>query len=196
MSLITWPADIRIGSFDAGIEYDVQMNVFRDGSIQTYGLPGARWVCSIGFESELEQMQRPRIEALIVDLEGGANRLQMHHHGRPVPNGSMRGSPVLNNAVFKGDKQLSIVSNGTLQRGDIIGLLGQNLMVTSDGSPVGGVVTVTVKPAIRAAANVGTAVVWNKPQLNWIPRTNVAGPFGYRAGKVRPGFQIEFVEIY
>lgn len=197
MATIAYPSDIKIGTFDAGIEFDVQMNFFRDGSVQTYGLPGARWVCVLGFEPEVESMQRPRIEALIVSLEGGANRLQMHHHGRPIPNGTMRGSPVINANVAAGAKQMVLSSaSGTLLRGDILGVLGQNVMVTSDVIAAGGLATVNFKPALRNPATVGTAVVWNKPAVLWIPRTNVAGPFPYRAGFVRPGFSLEFVEVY
>lgn len=197
MAIYSWPADVKVGTFDAAIEFDVQINTFRDGSIQTYGLPGARWVVVVGFESEVEQMQRPRIEAMIVNLEGGANRLSMHHHGRPFPNGTMRGSPTLNASVATGAKQIQIANaNGTLKSGDIIGLLGQNVMVMNDVTPSGGVMTVDVKPAIRNAAAPGTAIVWNKPTVHFIPRTNVAGPFGYRIGGVRPGFSVEFVEAY
>jgi hypothetical protein len=38
MATYAWPTDISIGAFDAGVEYDVQFNVMRNGSITTYGL--------------------------------------------------------------------------------------------------------------------------------------------------------------
>lgn len=197
MATYTWPSDISIGSFDAGVEYDVQFNVMRNGSITTYGLPGARWVCAVGFEDEVESMKRPKIEALLMKLEGGANRLSMHHHGRPIPNGSMRGSPIINANAPAGSKSIQLGSvSGTLLAGDIIGVLGQNLMVVDDAAPSGGVMTVNVRGALRAAVTVGTTVVWSKPAINWIPRNNIAGPFPFRPAHVRPGFTVEFLEAY
>jgi len=197
MAIHQWPADIKIGSFDAGVEFDVQFNVMRNGSITTYGLPGGRWVCALGFEPELESMQRPRIEALLVRLEGGANRLQMHHHGRPLPNGSMRGSPTVNFTAAAGSKSVQLTGvNGTLKRGDIIGILAQNVMVMEDTTPSGGNMTVAFSPPLRNTATPGTAVIWDKPKINWIPRTQIAGPFPYRQAQVRPGFSVEFIEAY
>jgi hypothetical protein len=198
MSIVTWPTDMRIGTADIAIEFDVQMNVMRNGAITTYGLPGARWTATIGFEGELETMQRPRIEAVIASLEGGANRLSMHHHGRPIPNGSMRGSPILNVGAVAGAKQIQLANaNGTLLRGDLIGVLGQLVkVVIADATPSGGVMTVNIVPPLRNPVSIGTAVVWNKPAINWIPRTSVAGPFPYRQAQVRPGFSIDLVEAY
>lgn len=197
MAIYSWPSDISIAAFDAGVEYDVQFSVFRNGSMTTYGLPGARWVCAVGFSDETEYLKRPRIEALLMKLEGGANRLAMHHHGRPIPNGSLRGSPIINANAAAGSKSIQLANvNGTLLAGDIIGVLGQNLMVVDDAAPSGGTMTVNVRGALRADVSVGAAVTWNKPAVNFIPRSNIAGPFPFRPAKVRPGFTVEFVEIF
>jgi hypothetical protein len=197
MATITWPSDVQIGAVDFGIQFDVQMNIFRDGSIQTYGLPGGRWVAALTFEPETEFMKRPKIEALIVSLEGGANRLALPYFPRRVPNGTMRGSPTINANAAAGSKQVSIANaNGTLKAGDIIGILGQSVMVMADVSPSGGVMAVDIKPALRNAVTVGVAVVWNSPTSLFIPRSATAGPFPYRPAKVRPGFSVELIEAY
>lgn len=197
MSTINWPTDIQIGGADYGIEFDVQINIMRNGAIQTYGLPGARWTSTITFEPEVEQMQRPRIEALIAQLEGGANRLAMHHHGRPFPNGTLRGTPTVNNNAVAGAKSIVLTGvNGTVKRGDLLGILGQLVIVTADAAPSGGTMTVNFVAPLRNAVTVGTSVSWNKPTINWIPRTSVAGPFPYRPASVRPGISIDLVEAY
>jgi hypothetical protein len=50
-------------------------------------------------------------------LEGGANRLSMHHHGRPIPNGSLRGSPIINANAPAGSKSIQLGSvNGHASR--------------------------------------------------------------------------------
>lgn len=197
MATINWPADLRVGTVDYGIEFDVQMSVTRNGRIYTFGLPGARWVATLNFEIELESMQRPAIEALIVSLEGGANRLSMHHFGRPIPNGTLRGNPTLGAPATPGAKTLSLANcNGGVKRGDILGLPGQMFMVLADANPIATNMTVSVAPAIRAAHNTGTPVVWNKPSVLWIPRNSTAGPFPYDKNNVRPPFSIELVEAY
>lgn len=197
MAIRTWPTDIRIGWADYAVEFDVQFNVFRNGSIVTYGLPGGRWTAVIGFEPEVESMQRPKIEALIMSLEGGANRLRMHHHARPIPNGTMRGTPTAQFAATTGAKQVQMTGvNGTLNRGDIIGILGQMIYITTDATPSGGNMTVDISPPLRNALTPGTAVTWNKPTADFIPKSSTAGPFPYRQAQVRPGFSIELIEAY
>lgn len=195
MATIPFPATIRVGAVDYGIQFDVQISLARNGKVFTYGLPGHRWVSTITFEPELEQMQRPAIEALIVSLEGGINRLQMPHFGRPRPNGTFSGAPTLASAVVAGAKSLVMGSvAGTLKAGDILGLPGQLFMVMADAAPSAGNMTVQVKPASRLNYNSGTAVTWNRPTTLWIPRESIAGPFPYRPASERPGFAIELVE--
>lgn len=195
MATINWPASIKVGAVDYGIEYDVQLNVRRNGRVDTYGLPGARWVASIRFENELEQMMRPAIEALLVSLEGGANRLSMPHFGRPRPNGTLTGSPTLQTTAAAGSKSLALANcNGTLKAGDIIGVPGQFVMVLADATPVANNMTVSISPCLRVQQTSGTAVTWNKPTTLWIPKSSTAGPFPYLQNKVRPGFSVEFVE--
>lgn len=198
MATITWPSDIKTGPVDYAIEFDVQFSVQRNGRIQTFSLgASARWVCSIRFENDLEHLMRPKIEGLLVKLKGGANRLSMPHWGRPVPNGTLRGTPTLGAAVSAGAESLTLINaNGNLKRGDIIGLPGQFVMVVDDANPVLTTLTVNVSPPIRAAHNSGTAVTWNKPTTLWIPRSNIAGPFPYMQNKVRPGFSVELIEAW
>jgi hypothetical protein len=196
MATITWP-NLPTGAVDYGVDFDVQISIYRNGKITTFGLPGARWTCSIRFENDFEDRYRPATEALIMSLKGGANRLSLHHLGRPVPNGSLRGNPTLGSAVVAGAEQITIANaNGTLKKGDIIGLPGQFVMVLADATPLFSNLTVQVAPAIRAAHNSGTPVVWNKPATLWIPRGASAGPFPYLSAKLRPPFSIDLVEAY
>lgn len=196
MANITWPSDIKVGAVDYSIEFDVQLEVSRNGRITTFGLPGARWVATLRFEPDKEQYMRPKLEAMLVSLEGGANRLIMGHWGRPIPNGTLRGSPILGSPVAAGARTMTISNaNGTVKRGDILGLPNQLVMVTADASPdIGQNMTVNFAPAARANYNSGTSVVWRNPTTSWIPRSNIAGPFGYAAGKFRPGFSVDFIE--
>lgn len=198
MANVIWPDTLQIGTADYALEWNTQITYGRDGSVQTFALPGARWTATLTFEAQTDSPARARIEAFITNWRGGANRLQMPFLWRPVPNGSLRGTPSLAQSASSGATTLELQNcNGTLLAGDFIGVLGQNMMVMQDASPAGGgFMTVSINPPLRTAANVGTSVEWNRPAILWIPRSRVAGPFPYRQGRVRPGFSIELVEAY
>lgn len=197
MTTIYWPSELTVAAtLDIGIEYDVQMNVGRSGALETYGLPGARFVCTVGLANDKETRYRPRIEALIVSLRGGARLLSMHHLGRPVPLGTLRGSPTLDSPASAGASTLALANcNGTLEAGDLIGLPGQVVFIEASAAPSGGKMTVSISPATRAAHNAGTTVTWNKPPILWIPKSSTAGPFPFMAAGVRPAFSVELVEV-
>lgn len=195
MTTITMPSDFVYAHADYSIEYDVQMDVARSGKVDTYGLPGARWVVTIGFPDDYETLLRPRFEAFIASLRGGARDLSFGYIGRPVPNGTLTGSPTVGTATAKGDNTIALANcNGTLRAGDIIGVGSEMFMVEDDATPVSSAMTVKVSPAVRSINAVGTAVVWNNPKILWVPRSSVAGPFPFVGGAMRPGFAAEFVE--
>lgn len=198
MAVFDWPTAVKVGPVDYGVEFDVQLTIVRSGKIFTYGLPGARWTCSVRFENDLESRYRPALEAMLVRLRGGANRLSFHHWGRPIPNGSLRGNPTLGAAVAAGATSLTIINaNGGLRAGDIIGLPGQFAMVMEDVNPsLTNLNGVQIEPALRAAHNSGTPITWNRPKTLWIPDTNVAGPFPYEQARARPGFSCRFIEAW
>lgn len=196
MSTINWPTSLSVvASLDLSIEYDVQINLSRSGQVDTYGLPGARWVAVVTFAVDKEILYRPQIEALVASLRGGARSLSMHHLGRKTPNGTLTGSPTVGTATAAGDNTVALANcNGTLKAGDMIGIGTELFMVEEDATPVSSAMTVKVSPAVRSVHTVGAAVTWDKPSILWIPRSNIAGPFPYAPGKVRPGFSIELVE--
>lgn len=187
---------LAVSAFDYSIAFDVQIVTTRNGRVYTYGLPGARWGCTLAFANDAEgTMRRPATEALIVSLKGGANRLQMPHLGRSLPNGTMRGTPVLNGAVIAGAEQLTLSGvNGTLKAGDFIGVPNQLLMVTADASPTSGNMVVLTEPPLFSGYASGTPITWNAPTTLWIPQNSTAGPFPYASGKSRPSFSIDLVE--
>lgn len=194
MAIIPWPASIKTGPVDYGIEFDVQITAYRNGRVTTFSLPGSRWTASIRFETEYD-VTRARKEALITKIKGGANRLSMHHHARPRPNGTLRGSPILGAPIVAGAETMTLANcNGGVLAGDMLGLPGQIVMVMEDTTPLFGNMTIAVSPTIRNPHNSGTAVVWNKPAALWIPRSALAGPFPYLAGGVRPAFSWDLVE--
>lgn len=195
MPTINWPTLMKVAAFDYSIAFDVQMVTTRNGRIYTYGLPGARWSVTLTFPNQTEATGRPAVEALLVSLKGGANRLSMPHLGRKLPNGTMRGTPTLSGAVAAGAEQMTLTGvNGTVKAGDFIGVPNQLLMVTADASPTGGNMVVQTEPPLFTGYANGTAITWNAPTTLWIPQNSTAGPFPFASGKSRPGFSVDLVE--
>jgi len=166
MATIAWPTALNalVAAFDYSIAFDVQISVTRNGRVSTYGLPGARWSVTLTFANLTEATGRPAVEALLVSLKGGANRLSMPHLGRQRPNGTMRGAPVLTGSVIAGAEQLALKSvTGTLKAGDFIGLPNQLLMVTADAAASGGNMTVQTEPPLFSGYSDSTPVTWDRP---------------------------------
>lgn len=196
MAIKTWPTSISPESADVGLKQDVQRNRSRSGKTSTFEMPGATWVMTLTFPDSSEWSGRPRLEALITSLRGGANRLSAPHFGRPYPNGTLSGVPVLASAVKAGNGTLSLKNcNGTLRAGDFIGLGGQLLMVEGDVAPVSGSMVVQVNPAVRLPQPVGTPVVWDRPHILWVLKEDEDPvKFPYRSGMYRPSFAIDLIE--
>lgn len=196
MADITWPSSGRAFApegYDEGVEWDVEITHSRNGRITTRSLPGMRWVATLKFPEDVVAYlaDRRQLEALLMRLRGGANRLLLWHLLTPAPLGTMRGSPTLSATVAAGATSCSISGTGTLLRGDRIGLGsgGQRVMVTADATLPG---AVSFEPAARAAVASGSAVVWDKPTTKYVLR-NPQNMFPSRADKL-PGFSVELVE--
>lgn len=196
MADITWPSSGRafaVEQYDESPEWDVEISHSRNGRIVTRALPGMRWVVTLKVpeDSVAYLSDRRQLEALLMRLRGGANRLLLWHLLTPAPLGTMRGSPTLSSTVAAGATSASISGTGTLLRGDRIGLGtgGQRVMVTADATLPA---SVSFEPAARAAVSSGSAVVWDKPTSRYVLRSP-QNSFPARADKL-PGFSVELVE--
>lgn len=196
MADITWPSTGRafvMAQQDEGPEWDVEISHARNGSIYTRALPGCRWACTVTVPNDTvaNLVERRQLEALLMSLRGGANRLLLWNLLTPAPLGSMRGAPVLSATAAAGATSAAIsgVPGTTLLRGDRIGIGGQRVMVVADAALNG---MVTFEPQLRAAVSMGTAVVWDKPTSRYVLREprNVFPVDGSRL----PGFVFDLVE--
>lgn len=163
------------------------------GALTTLQIPGSRWLFALQMPTGSPEWQAQR-EALLSKLEGQANRLTMWHMGRPVPRGTMRGSPTLASTALAGATTLSISTTGTLKAGDMIGVGSQLHQVVDDATPAGSVLTVNVRPARRIQANAGTAVAWDRPTALCVP-TNPGVAVTYRSMK-GGGYLLELMEAW
>lgn len=198
MATIDWPTTGRISAaleFSEGLQWDVQINVMRNGRAFTRNLPGARWVANIVVPDDTVQYltERRQLEAMLVSLRGGHKRLRLWNLATPLPLGTVSGTPTVTTTTAAGSTSIPITGTGTLKRGDRIkfGATGQRVMVVADATLSG---SVSFEPALRAQVSAGVVVGYDKPTTDYILRTP-ENMFTYRRAEL-PGFAVELVEGY
>lgn len=191
-TVIDWPAGVVPASADYGMEFDVQKFPLRSGRINRHGFPGGRWTATITLPPRRDPA-RAKIEAVVMALRGGARLLRMPHFGRPIPHGTMRGSPTLAEVPMRGANELKLNGAGTLEPGDVFGVQNYWFMAESFVSDVAGLLTVPVSPSVPSAFPLGSPVTWDRPTTLWILRESVAGPFPFLP-VVRPSFSIDLIQ--
>lgn len=125
-----------------------------------------------------------KLEAFLNQLVGGGQSVLFYHLRRPVPVGTLRGSPVLASyaAQFANKISLSGAFNSsggaaTLNAGDMLGLNGQLLQVKDDATGASdGTMTVNLVNRLRSSVSSGAAVTWNKPTAEFVS-TETASKF-------------------
>jgi len=200
MATINWPSTGRafmLAAYDEGLEGNVQISAGRAGNVTTRTVPGVRWLANllIPAETVANDVHRGQLEALLATLDFGENRLAMFNLAKPIPLGTLRGSPTIASAAASGASTLPLSNcNGTLLRGDRISAAGQRFLVTADATPSSGNMNVEVRPRVRTALSASTAVVWDKPTSLFIPTTPKI-VFPYKATE-RPSFGVELMEVW
>jgi hypothetical protein len=196
MSTITWPVAICPAQLAFGLRTNVLVSTSPlNGTIDTLEIPGARWVGSMTLPPATYADQAVR-EALFSEIGGQANRVALWHFARPEPRGTMRGSPTLSATAAAGATSLSIATTtgNTLLAGDMVKVGSQLVQVIADATAAASVLTVSVRPALRAQVASGGAVSWDKPTTTFIlgsPDVLVS----YSPG-IGDGLMIEFVEAW
>ena len=106
MSTTDWPASITPSAVQwqllkAGVQFTSPFN----GSTQALDYIAERWAVSLS----LPAAARPGpVAALLNNLAGGVNRVNLWHPGHQQPAGTLRGSPVLGAGAARGDATLTL----------------------------------------------------------------------------------------
>ena len=198
MATYDWPATLQpaqatIGSQGAGEQFKSPYN----GTLQSVEFVAERWVLSVTLPQRA-RLDAGQVEAFFFRLRGGVHRVRAWHFGRPVPRGTMRGSPTLSAQVTRGGTSLPITggtASSTLKAGDMLGVGGQLFMVAEDitlnGSGAG---TVAVVHRVRSTIASGSAVTWNKPTGDFVMPAWLASVS--HAGAVLEGAAFDFEEVW
>jgi hypothetical protein len=197
MSSIALPGALRVNTFSLD---NPVAQLMHEGDLgdsgQVVDLLKDRWTCSMSFATlaNVTAGQKDRsaaIEAYFKSLRGMVNTVPVYHQQRPVPRGTLRGSPTLSASVSQGAAQIAMnaTTGVTLLPGDMLGLAGRLYMVSTRCVSVAGVITVPLANRIRAAASSGAAVVWDRPSIEM--RRVSGGICVYVPG----GFEISPIEL-
>lgn len=203
MATITWPTSrlYMPRTLDWGEQRFVRVtggNVLGPAE-QTIETPYShRWRVTLTLRGAASFAERAQQEAFLATLKSGANRVTMHHHAHPAPYGTLRGSPTLSGSHAQGATTINITATNaqTLVAGDMIGVTttaGLQLVRVVTGGVSNGTLSVVVEPALRAAATIGAAVVWDKPTaLFRLAATEWSSSFAPREASP---ITLDFVEV-
>jgi len=191
-----WPSALT----PAGVEWRLQKAGVQwrspfSGSLQVGDFVGERWEVNISLRGEGRVRARSGLlESLLMHLSGGANQIDIWHWIRPMPLGTLRGSPTLKVVTVRGDSTLVLTTaaGATLLPGDLIGVGSQVFMCRTACAAVANTLTVPCVNRARGVIAEDTAVVWNRPLVPVVMPEMSAG-LAYRPGMTLPA-EIQLVE--
>lgn len=201
MATITWPTSGRAFAgiqYDEGVVWDVELTISRAGNAKTRLLPGWRWRATLAVPDDTlaNRADRQRVEALVMRLRGGHNRLAMFNPAKAIRVGTLTGSPLVKTAAAQGASSVVLKSVvGNVREGDLLGIGTQRVLVSADADPVAGEMTVSFEGPLREAVGADTPVVWDRPTSLFIlePGADVMFPYqGSRFG----GFSLSLIEVW
>jgi hypothetical protein len=87
MATLTFPSIVP-NAISFGIKYSTQINISPlSGSVQTYEVPGARWVADLSY-SELEPVDARELISFLTQLRGSSGRFTLFDFSHRNPAGS------------------------------------------------------------------------------------------------------------
>jgi len=101
MTTYALPAGIHPQAFNWGLERKtIQHQSSITGAVQSVDLLAYRWIVDLTLPAR-DRRDAGAVEAFFNTLIGGYDRLTLHRADRPVPLGTMRGTPTLNASVLQ-----------------------------------------------------------------------------------------------
>lgn len=136
------------------------------GSEQVVDLLNDRWAVSMSAPAR-RSGDAAMVEAFIASLRGMTNTVNLYHFARPVPRGTMRGTPTCY-AMLQGADAISIggaAVGSTLLAGDMIGVGGMLLQLAAGGVANGGgeFGLLPLVNRVRKFVPDNAAVTWDRP---------------------------------
>jgi hypothetical protein len=163
------------------------------GATEVIEFPAERWGLSINLPVRFD-FDGGEAEAFFSRIAGGVDRVHIWNFMRPIPLGTMRGTPTIAEAAVRGQQFLKIAANGSLKAGDFFQVRTQLFQCFMDCESVAGVITVPVVHRVRSSITVGSAVAWDRPTALFVmPGTSSSVNYG---GGVMQPITIDLLEVY
>lgn len=188
MATIALPSSFRPESFS--MRMSTNQRTFASpfgGSEQVNDMLNDRWTATVSIPRRGSDTQAG-IEAFVNAMRGQTNTCNLWHMQRPVPRGTMRGTPTMySNPALQGADFIIINATvgSTLLAGDLIGVGGLLLMVAGDtGADGAGHMGISLVNRLRKQIPAGTAVTWDRPSAPFRLMTNASVLYqpGYAEG--------------
>lgn len=167
-----------------------------NGTPQNIELPGGRWVMSLTLQP-FSSLLAGDVEALLNYLAGGVNTVSCWHFSRPVPRGTIAGSPTVDGGITRGATTLPVatVAGYTVKAGDMLGSAGQLFMAQADATADGnGDLSVPLVNKARASIANATAIVWSRPKATFACFADI-NPVAHVA-MLQEGAALELEEVW
>ena len=112
MSIISWPTSLSTAAdFTIGQQrYDVTESSDSTGADAARLLGPPRWTVSLRSADAVPLAEAGAWEAMLLQLRGRVNHLALHDPVRAVPQGNLRGSPILNATAAAGATSLVLAN--------------------------------------------------------------------------------------
>lgn len=178
MATISLPSTFRPESFSMRMSTNQRMFASPfGGSEQVNDMLNDRWMATVSIPRRGSDTQAS-IEAFVNAMRGQTKTCNLWHMQRPLPRGTMRGTPVVAGPANQGADTF-VISTGvgfsTLLAGDMIGTSGLLLQIAEDATAnIGGELTVKLVNRLRTAIVFGASVTWDKPTAPFRLMTNAS----------------------
>jgi hypothetical protein len=187
--------------FDDPVAFSLQLMVNQrvhsspfGGSEQVIDMLNDRWTATVAVPARTND-EAAIYEAFIGSLRGMVNTINLFHLVRPIPRGTMRGTPTCQ-VSGQGDGAMVLHTGQpgcTLLAGDMFGVSGLLLQVASDVAADGsGVMVVTLVNRLRKQIANGSAITWDRPTA---PFRLMSTPAMQHVPGWAEGVSLDFAEV-
>jgi hypothetical protein len=185
-----------------GFEIDLLENVMENRSrltmaSQTIEFPGDAWVFGLEYRS-MPLREYWNVRSFWLACRGKAHRVRMWVTDHGIPEGTMRGTPILAINHLEGFNNVSLTTHAgaTLIPGDFIGVPLVNgytqLLLVRTAINGSSAITIESTPPLRKNANAGAIVTWNKPYVDCMI---IERPTFSSRGNMGEGFSVMLIEV-
>lgn len=200
-----WPLDLPPQLMTWGIvKAGVTSRSPYAGNVEAVTFPGWYWHISVTLKPRRSKdLSAGNAEAFFEGLVGADNAVMVFHWLRPVPRGTLRGTPVVAANTARGAQTIPISGNGSLLAGDLFKVGGVVYKCLASVFPVntvqaeayaadyaanytGGTISTMLVPLVsrvRNALTVGQPVEWDRPTVRCI-MTSMSHDSAYQPGSM------------